>query len=600
MPPRRAARAAAMAAEEADAAEQGLSSSLRRSCSGEPAGGASARRGGLQGGPPAVSFDAACVGGSGARGDDDLDLAAEEQVGGCAERGRASVRAPVRPLPPVTAVVAPGKRGAFKQVHERAPASGAPGLDGRSGAPASSGGGGSSAVAALRADWSQGVAAELPSYLRTASAVQQGWLASSRVAAGFMAGAAVLELTLLSQARDEPLSPFLLYADSALHFQRLYLWGGLASCVGAGLVILRRRRSGHYAYYPATRWLSWLLIALNAAVVAFTIGLREPSFRVGAPAARAAIPYRVPTSSDAYQDHVRATGPFADPVPAAVLLRALLCVAALLLAYLPDADEPPERAVALEAAPADRAAAALGGRLLWPHLLAGDAAEAPDGGASVLSRGAMFAVAFGQPRPLPASAPDGKPPLAPLEDEAMSRAGYATRAATLVAFLSLDLVVNLLSCSLVWEQAYLAGLQDGAVDADAGQFARMLPDLMGLILFCVCRVVVGAQLFAMVTQTTAFKIGMLSQLIKHFRRPFLVHALAFVTTLVLIGMRVVAAADTSQPLLFWGASPLGTAYTLLLFLHLPATVLFYVSTLDALRRLARSEYYLATDRSADF
>jgi hypothetical protein len=418
-----------------------------------------------------------------------------------------------------------------------------------------------------------------------------------------MTGAAALELVLLSQARDEPLSPFVLYADASHHFGRIYLWGGLASAVAAGLVLLRRRPARYFRSYPLARLPSALLIACSAVILSITVGLREATFHIGSPATRAAIPYRVPLSSDAYQTIVRGTGPFGDPIPSAVLLRALFCVGALLLSYMPDADEPPELPATVVAQLSDPIAAAVGGRLMAPHLLAGDYAEDIDGGASIMLRGAMFTIGFGMPRPVPPSAPDGKPLPVPVPESGMSRESYAGRAAVVVSFLAADAAISLLSNSLYFEMALLSdappasgGSADGSGGAD--NLARMLPDILQLILFIVCRVVVSAELFAVLTQTTAFKIGRLTPLIKHFRRPFVVHGLAFASSLVLIGVRVVAAADVTQPLLFFGRSSLGSAYTVLLFVHLPMSALYYVSTLDALRRLARSEYYLDNDRGA--
>lgn len=596
-----------MAAERDEASGQSLAHGLRAPVSvgpGTPAGGAVSRR--------AAQPGSATAGGSGGGadwgeyepgpiGDEAVDLL----------HGSARARTPVRPLPPVTAVVAPGNRGTFKKVGDSKmpPATGSS-LGGSgivfSGGPRGSCGGGRGSAASAHASGladPAGVPVLLPLSLRLAGTIQLAWLASGKVAPGLMAGAAALELTLLSQAREEPLSPFVLYADACHHFGRIYLWGGLASAVAAGLLLLRRRRSGYFRAYPLARVPPVLLIVCSAFILAITVGLREASFHVGSPATRAALPYRVPLSSAAYQTIVRGKGPFGDPIPSAVLLRALFCVGSLLLSYLPDADEPAELPAQVAAQLSDPIAAAVGGRLIRPHLLAGDYAETPDGGATVLLRGAMFTIGFGMPRPVLPSAPDGQPPPVPVPESGMSRDGYAARAATVVCSLAADAAVSLLSNSLYFEQAVLAssppaGGGDGDGSGGADGFARMLPDVMQLIFFTVCRVAVSAQLFSVLTQTTAFKVGRLTPLIKHFRRPFVVQGVAFASSLVLIGVRVVAAADVTQPLLFFGRSPLGSAYTVLLFVHLPMTALYYVSTLDALRRLARSEYYLDNDRAA--
>jgi hypothetical protein len=594
-----------MAAERDAASEQSLNHSLRapvNAALGTPAGGAAWRRAAQQEGATAGGSGGVCDLGEyepGPIGDEAVDVL----------QGSAWARAPVRPLPPVTAVVAPGKHGTFKKVGDSRmpPAAGSSlggGALGCSGGCMASCGGGRASAATGRASGTvepAGVVVLLPLPLRLAGTVQIAWLASGRVAPGLMAGAAALELVMLSQAREQPLSPFLLYADACHHFGRIYMWGGLASAVASGLLLLRRRRSRYFRTYPLARLPPVLMLVCSAVTLSITVGLREASFHIGSPATRAALPYRVPLTSDAYLAIVRGTGPFGDPISSAVLLRALFCVGSLLLSYLPDADEPPELPAQVAARLDDPIAAAVGGRLIRPHLLAGDYAEAPDGGATVLLRGAMFTIGFGMPRPVLPSAPDGKPPPVPVPESGMSRDGFAGRAATVVGFLSADAAVSLMSNSLYFEQAVLssgppADGGDGSTNADG--FARMLPDIMQLILFTVCRVVVSAQLFAVLTQTTAFKVGRLTPLIKHFRRPFVVHGAAFASSLVMIGVRVVAAADVTQPLLFFGRSPLGSAYTVLLFVHLPMTALYYVSTLDALRRLARSEYYLDNDRAA--
>ena len=534
----------------------------------------------------------------------ELAMAEDETVDGDVLYGAAPVR-PIRPLPPVTAVVAPGKRGSFKKIgdHAMPPTTAASlvrtGISSTGIVHTAYDDVATSTISTRgSAIDTQGIPAILPLLIQVTAVIQQAWLASSKTACGLMSGAAALELALLSQAREEPLSPFILYADASLHFGRIYLWGGLVSAVGAGLVILRRQRSKYYTYYPYSRILSWALILFSVMIITITVAMRQSTFFLGSAATRAVLPYRVPIESEAYQSIIRGTGPYGDPVPAAVLLRALFCVASLLLSYLPAADEPPELPASLAVKLYEPVAAAMGARMMRPHMLAGDYAEALDGGASVLMRGSMFTIGFGMPRLAPSSAPDGKPPPIPIPESAMSRNAYAFRAAVVVCFLALDSFSGLLSNSLFWEIQFFSGV---VADENSGDgFERVLPDIMQLIIFIVCRVIVAAQLFSTLAQTTAFKLGRLTPLIKHFRRPFIIQGVAFAISLVMIGIRVVSAADASQPLLLLGNSSLAIAYSVFLFIHLPMTAIYQIATLDALRRLARSEYYIDNERAAGF
>lgn len=468
--------------------------------------------------------------------------------------------------------MAPAKRGAFRKVDAPATARSALALSGNT----------RSVIDTAEEQ------VPLPLALQFAATVQRGFLASTHFAAGLMGGAAALEVSMLSVARNEPLSPFALYADSALHFWRLYLWGGLSCCVGTGLLLLRRRRSRYYDVYPTGRWVNLLTIASNASVVAIGVALRGPVWRLAAPESREQLPYLVPTSSAAYHAAVTNPGPFGHAVPAAVLLRALLCWLALLLSYGPHGDEQ-------AALPPSAEEEAGGGRGHQPHLLASGATEGADGVIAIMYRGVVFAAAFGAVARRPHSTPDGKPaPMRPVPPGAISHEGYASRVSVAIVFMAVDSINTLLCLSLLYESLELRRSSE--------RFERVLPELISLVVLVVARSVIAAQLFGIIVRTAAFRLGLLTQLTKHFRRPFGVQLAAFVLSLILLIVRVVDAADDDATIdatnigLLPSGSSLGAAYTVLLCLSLALTVLCYTSTLDALRRLSRSEYYLHPDR----
>merc|ERR1719355_483737 len=84
----------------------------------------------------------------------------------------------------------------------------------------------------------------------------------------------MLEAAYLAQAR-EPLSPRVLYAESALDYHRAYTWLALASAVGVALRRRRRQRIFQTTLMRyAARWPDMLALGLYPLVVVISFVLR--------------------------------------------------------------------------------------------------------------------------------------------------------------------------------------------------------------------------------------------------------------------------------------------------------------------------------------
>ncbi len=420
----------------------------------------------------------------------------------------------------------------------------------------------------------------LSSPLQWATWIQCCFVSSLRTVPGIISGGTALEIAMLSAARG-PLSPFLLYGTNALHFQRLYLWGSLACLTGSLLLIRRRWRSvGFYASFPRARWSNYVSVALWTIIALIAIGLREATYKLGDREAVAALPYLVPQSSFEYLTRI-GNSPYAQPMPAIVVVRAILVWTALVLSFLPSADDTP---------PALRADTNADAAPIVTHIL-----DRPAYASTLAARGATYTLAFWGDRQIEQAtmwAPDGSPALQPIPRFAMDRAVFAKRVLVVAASLAADAAVNALSESVRW---YDSRLGNAFGDFDSSPISRIFPQLVLAGVMLIERTLIMWNIFYMLTETGMWRLGLLRTVSRQFRHIFPIQLSSVLLPIALGVTRTVCITQIPQQPLHPG-SALGQLYTTLLVFHLIFTVVFYVSTIDAMRLLARSELYVHPDR----
>ena len=318
---------------------------------------------------------------------------------------------------------------------------------------------------------------------------------------------------------------------------------------------------------------------LWTAVTLLTVGLRESTYRLGDRSIVEAMPYLVPTTSFQYLTRI-GDSPYATNAPPLVILRATLIWIALVISFAPSADDPP-----LPPPQTDE-----DGEPPAPHIL-----DKPGYAAWIASRGAVFTLAFWDEPELdqtPPMAPDGGPPLPPIPRNALSRRVFTNRVFIITFCIAVDASLNACSESILWYKSWLGNLFG---DYETTVPSRMFPELFLGGLLLIERSLILWHLFYMVTETALFRVGLLRTVSRKFKGIFPLQLLSVLLPLALTILRVVAIVSLDGSI-YPGGGTVGQLYTALLVLHLFATILFYILTIDAMRRLARSELYIDPQR----
>mmetsp|Transcript_31252 Transcript_31252/g.72700 ORF Transcript_31252/g.72700 Transcript_31252/m.72700 type:complete len:653 (-) Transcript_31252:833-2791(-) len=425
------------------------------------------------------------------------------------------------------------------------------------------------------------------STLEVSRALTSLWLAGTQLPHGLMAGAAVAELMALAIGRHNALTPLVNYADAALGFQRAYMWLSLSAMCGALSLLQRRTRARHYASHPRSRLASVLSAAISFVVMCLTFSLREDAWALQWYEGKEEVygsghksgvverlPYFAPTSDPNF---ALAAGVFAKAPPAAVVGRALLVFLNLALAFLPTADDaPPLPHVALDAPPPRP-----------PHIFEYAPDHLPP--AVILRRGVAYAAGWWVWCHSCARAPteaDGATPFAPVAAAHFDRRAYGQAVLTSVCSLSVDLVLNALADTVHWLGG--PGLFGGNELLD-----QMMPNNFLLVGFLVTRAIPNLTLGVMVVRLRAYKLGLWRTVASAFKRTLILHTVCYLLAVGTCALRVLGAILGSNGVLFasLGFFP-GGMYTALIVPHIATTVVYYVATVDAFRKMAHPRFHL--------
>ena len=190
-------------------------------------------------------------------------------------------------------------------------------------------------------------------------------------------------------------------------------------------------------------------------------------------------------------------------------------------------------------------------------------------------------------------AADGGPGFLLLPWRAMKRSTYAGRVCGSMLFLSLDIVMNLITDTIHWGRS---SVTEEALSAGTARLVVVNQDVIGAIILLILGIVVRigyvGSTFLAVVSTAHFRLGRYSELMHDFGGAMVVNMAAFVAMITLRIVRIVRAArmdavfDNANS--FWDAPPLGPFYSTLWVLHIFLTALHYVKGVSALRRLAAS------------
>ena len=230
--------------------------------------------------------------------------------------------------------------------------------------------------------------------------------------------------------------------------------------------------------------------------------------------------------------------------------------------------------------------------------------------------------------PLFPRAPDGGPPLvavpelspysrlpnvaqpSPLE-EGMDRRQYTRRLLRIVIWLSLDLLALMVADTVHWLKHF--ELFSG------GYLDIVVLDALVLVVTLVARAVVNITFFTMCVGTQTYKLGRIDALWKRFGRLILLQFGCFCHGVMIRGHRIARdfMKETSgdKEVFFWhdadtsrqydlgvyskdDIGPNGTIYAMNVAVGFCVMLPYYILTLDAARRLGRSEYYLHPVRDA--
>lgn len=483
------------------------------------------------------------------------------------------------PLPPVSAVYAQERTGEYRRVpaakRAMAPMGSAPVLRlGRE--PAFDLAAASSALQLPPTPWG----------LRMASVMQSLWVAPLQLAPGMLAGAAALEVSLLSIDRKDALSPFVLYAKSSLDFQRVYFWLSLPGLVAVALLMKKRARGFEIGSDTHILWPMRLVLLCYVVILITSFVLREHHWEIGLDSTKEYFPFAWPAGAQLNASHyasqscaslapasgfvggtdvavygnleaacARRSGHsdpclllecirgrreafdrmsvWGEPPPGALVLRAVCCLLSLLVSFVPSMSEGEQNSAELLAAalPPER-----------QHVLHSTGAFLCRGISYALSfpRGAgedMRESAYKRPPP----APDGGPPLPPTPAGNMRK--YSGFVQISLFALGVDLLCNSLLATVHWEQTALDGFFSGTPydrsnayepylndpDHKRAMLDCLAPDMVLIIVTLLARGAVGSSLYFMLLGTTNFRLRRLDQLFKEYCSTVM---LQFVCTIV--------------------------------------------------------------------
>lgn len=156
-------------------------------------------------------------------------------------------------------------------------------------------------------------------------------------------------------------------------------------------------------------------------------------------------------------------------------------------------------------------------------------------------------------------------------------------------WLALDVVLNTFADSVHWRLALPA----------FGDRAAAVGAVLILLAFVIVRIAAAASLVVLLVSTAHYKLGRHHELWQAFGSVLVVHLCSFVPLLVLCIIRLIreVSADTRYPgkadVTYWhGDNGGGDFFSALSAFHMCLTLMYYVKTVSAFRRLASTEFYL--------
>ena len=490
----------------------------------------------------------------------------------------------------------------------------------------------------------------------TAASALISWvLAPALLSQGILAGLAAYEMLAANADITEPPNARILYARASTSFWRSHVGLGLASLIGGVVRAMPRWRSGQYTVQPWRRLLDRLNILIYFAVVMLSFAVRQLAWAMDSPVTVERLPWYDPVSAPYFQAHFepwRVDGT-AIYITRAFLAGLGLLIATLPTGDHRFVVERARRRSQAQMGPFGRSRrrlvspedATLGATSTTARAGGGGGGGMMGGGytphgghvmvgsdAGLHRAGLAYAVAFwriGQVTrrrptgaPLFPRAPDGGPPLvavpelspysrlpniahgSPLE-EGMDRRQYTRRLLRIVIWLSLDLLALMVADTVHWLKHF--ELFSG------GYLDIVVLDALVLVVTLVSRAVVNITFFAMCVGTQTYKLGRIDALWRRFGRLILLQFGCFCHGVMIRGHRIARDfmketsgekevffwhdADTSRHAELWGyrkdnIGSNGTIYAMNVAVGFCLMLPYYIFTLDAARRLGRSEYYL--------
>ena len=460
-----------------------------------------------------------------------------------------------------------------------------------------------------------------------------------------------------SALASQPLPTLLFYSTIALHIFRVLLWGSVVSFGGVALQIMVRAQSRHYELQPWRKSLDLLLLLLYGSLIWVVFADRQLAWTLTSSATSERLPFFAPKASAELPFFISVLDLLTDR-SAALAARDFLFVLGGILALVPASDEYFLRKPGLDGpggyyhgggvgygyngggvgaamgaaggSPSMRAsrgasvtpgdgpggdgpggvgpggARAYGGYPhggyphgggFWsdapdPHVLR-DGVKHIEGGVSLLVGMWSAHTHMAEARPADRAA-DGGPAFLPLPWRSMRRSVYGGRVCGAMALLCADLLVNVVTDSVHWQQMFGALTSRGDVlNQD------VIAAIVLLIVAIVVRIGFMSAMLLTVVATAHFRFGRYSELMHDFGGAMVVSMAAFVAMVTLRIVRIVRAARSDAVFdntnAFWEAAPLGPFYSTLWCLHLVLTPLQYIKGVSALRRLASSKYHTHPD-----
>ncbi|KAL3925088.1 MAG: hypothetical protein SGPRY_003737, partial [Prymnesium sp.] len=411
-----------------------------------------------------------------------------------------------------------------------------------------------------------------------------------------LAGVASLDAAIHVQTFSQPLPPVLLYQGAALHFYRAFLFLSLLSICGVWLRALPRARSSHYLRQPLRKWLDALSVLLFVSIAAITFGMRQLDWDFSARSSRLDDPYflRISLPEDeleALRFEVALNDSYASRV-----VRACCCWVAAFLACVPSCDghyqpapaPPLSRASVLPEEWSEGSGLCGNGSSAWgraeSHVLAPSTARSlvPTCAIGFWSIGAQLTP------PPPQRASDGGPALPPLGAREMDRRSYSYSVMCCMVGMLLDVFLFSLCDSIHYTEVLSSWRSE--------RTKSFVIDIVLIGINSLVRLGIEYFFISVVMQTAHYKLGRHAELWKDFNPTFKIQILCYFSMLSMRVFRMIRSFQnkTSGPdeHTFWWYSTPTWIYTVLVVINGLVTLVFYVQSIDALRRLARPYYYL--------